>query len=108
MGKQSGAHQDINIVMKHEFLRRSMEQRIENKVLDDAYKREQAKMMKDRRLILTKAATLRSQSVLNSIKGSKRYGSPNTYQNSEISQSIRSGKSQGRLKPLNSVTPSLD
>jgi len=63
--------------MKHDFLRKSMEQRIENKIIENNNRRELTIAQQNRHRVMNKAATLRSQSVLASVKAQgDRYGSP--------------------------------
>ena len=68
MGKKTDPHQDINVVMKHEYLRRSMEQRVEQKALESDFRHQQTALLKNKPIKMTRATSLRSQSVLNSIK----------------------------------------
>ena len=59
--------------------------------------------MKNHPIKMNRAASLRSQSVLQSIQDARTMpGSPNMYDNSEMGThaSLRSGKSATRLKPI--------
>ena len=79
MGKQPAPQQDINTVMKHDFLRQSMENKIEKKIMQHNFNRQQNTMQKNKRIAASKAHSRRSQSVLASVKvQDERYGSPHS------------------------------
>ena len=47
MGKQPAPQQDINTVMKHDFLRQSMENKIEKKIMQHNFNRQLNTMQKN-------------------------------------------------------------
>ena len=77
-GRPSYPKDKIQNVIRHDYLRKSMVDRIERKNLMEKYQRELARNNRDRSSRLTKAAHLRSQSVLEHMSGSVMPGSLKT------------------------------
>ena len=71
-GRPSLAKDRIQNVMRHDYLRKSMVDRIERKSLLAKYQRSVAQESKERSLRLTRAHHLRSQSVLDQISASTK------------------------------------
>lgn len=79
-GVQIKPNNIMDKVLKHEYLRRSMEQRVERKALLKDFKINKQQIMREANRRETKTSKLRSQTVLDSIhKNSPTISSPHIY-----------------------------
>ena len=96
-GRPTEPSNKISNVLRHDYLRKSMVDRIERKSLLNQYRSNESKKLKERRLMPTKTQALRSQSVLDNLQAAQQHsqhmGNLSNYSQSQ-SQLARAGASK--------------